>query len=178
MRIRTHNTAFTLVELLIVVVILGILAAIVVPQFSDASQDAQESAVVQNLQSMRAQIELFRFHHGGKYPALAGDHQDFWNQMCLRSKYENLTITTGALNDAANFPLGPYFTSDVPANPYNGGKGVMIVADVPGQIPDEALTVIVNTKTIKVGWFFDPASGQLKANAAGDAADGTKLADL
>jgi len=178
MRVRTHNAAFTLVELLIVVVILGILAAIVVPQFTDASQDAQESALVQNLQSMRAQIELFKFHHGEKYPALAGDQQDFWDQMCKRTKYENDTITVGEIGDKANFPLGPYFVGDVPANPYNGGRGVMIVADVPGQTPDESLTVVVNGKTIKVGWFFNPATGQLKANCAGKAADGTPLAEL
>ncbi len=52
--------AFTLIEILIVVVILGILAAIVIPQFTDASQQAQDSSVRSQLQTLRAQIELFR----------------------------------------------------------------------------------------------------------------------
>ena len=50
--------AFTLIEILIVVVILGILAAIVIPQFTDASQEAQAANLVSQLQTVRSQIEL------------------------------------------------------------------------------------------------------------------------
>ena len=39
--VRNIRSGFTLVEILIVVVILGILAAIVIPQFTNATQDAQ-----------------------------------------------------------------------------------------------------------------------------------------
>lgn len=179
MRAYKHSHAFTLVEVLIVVVILGILAAIVLPQFSQASDDAKESALVQDLQTMRAQVELFKFHHGGTYPADGADANAFWEQMCKATKYDKLadTITVGAVGDA-DFPLGPYFLKDVPANPYNGGRGVQIVADVPGQTADETATVTVDSKEIKVGWFFNPATGRLKANCEKDAADGTALADL
>jgi len=52
--------AFTLIEILIVVVILGILAAIVIPQFTDASEQAMESSVRAQLQTCRGQIELFK----------------------------------------------------------------------------------------------------------------------
>ena len=58
-KIKTRvSRAFTLIEILIVVVILGILAAIVIPQFTDASQQAMESSVVTQLQTLRSQIEL------------------------------------------------------------------------------------------------------------------------
>ena len=50
---------FTLIEILIVVVILGILAAIVIPQFTDASQDAMRTSVITQLQTIRSQIELY-----------------------------------------------------------------------------------------------------------------------
>ena len=63
------NRGFTLIEILIVVVILGILAAIVIPQFTDASQEASESSVKSQLQTMRSQIELFRVKNGGALPA-------------------------------------------------------------------------------------------------------------
>lgn len=59
---------FTLIEILIVVVILGILAAIVIPQFTEASDDAASSAANSTAQTVQAQVELYRFKTGG-YPA-------------------------------------------------------------------------------------------------------------
>ena len=63
------NTGFTLVEILIVVIILGILAAIVIPQFTEASDDARTSALASDLQTIRAQLELYKMQHAGAYPA-------------------------------------------------------------------------------------------------------------
>ena len=63
MRTRTAKRAFTLIEILIVVVILGILAAIVIPQFTDASQEAMEASVRSQLQTIRGQIELYNVQH-------------------------------------------------------------------------------------------------------------------
>ena len=62
------KSGFTLVEILIVVVILGILAAIVIPQFTGASTEAKESSLVSNLQSIRSQIELFKIQHNDILP--------------------------------------------------------------------------------------------------------------
>ena len=61
---------FTLVEILIVVVILGILAAIVVPQFTQASTEAKMNSVCSNLQSLRSQIELYKVQHNDTLPDL------------------------------------------------------------------------------------------------------------
>jgi type II secretion system protein G len=62
---RSTKRAFTLIEILIVVVILGILAAIVIPQFTDASEDAMLSSVKSQLQTLRSQVELYRVKNGG-----------------------------------------------------------------------------------------------------------------
>jgi len=64
---------FTLVEILIVVVILGILAAIVVPQFTNATQDAQAGNLKAQLKSLQNQIELFNARNNGSYPDFATD---------------------------------------------------------------------------------------------------------
>lgn len=61
------RTGFTLIELLIVVGLLGILAALVVPRFGDASAQARESALLRQLQSVRQTIERFNFENTG-YP--------------------------------------------------------------------------------------------------------------
>jgi len=67
---RAHvRKAFTLVEILIVVVILGILAAIVIPQFTSASEEAQASSAASQLSTVRNQIELFRVRNNGTPPA-------------------------------------------------------------------------------------------------------------
>src|SRR6185503_9188335 len=82
-------------------VILGILAAIVIPQFTDASQQANNSSLQSQLQTIRGQIELFRVKNAGADPAslAAGDWTD---------------LTTPV--DGAGNPLPPYLHSE-PKNP-------------------------------------------------------------
>jgi len=66
------KSGFTLVEILIVVVILGILAAIVIPQFTEASTEAKTSSLCTDLQTMRSQIELYKIQHNDDLPGAGG----------------------------------------------------------------------------------------------------------
>lgn len=100
---------FTLVEILVVVVILGILSAIVIPQFSSASQDSRASALKQDLHIMRQQLELYRNQHNDEYPALA----TFIQQMTLSSDQAGNTAPIGT----AGYPYGPYMPT-MPRNPF------------------------------------------------------------
>lgn len=75
---NNRKTGFTLVEILIVVVILGILAAIVVPQFTSASNEAIKGALQTQLQTINTQVELFRVRNQGEYPDFANQG---WDQM-------------------------------------------------------------------------------------------------
>jgi general secretion pathway protein G len=101
-----RTTGFTLVEILIVVIILGILAAIVIPQFTNASQDARESSLLSQLQTLRSQIELYKLQHKDKLPDLVTN----WNPMTTKTN-----IDGGAV---APLDYGPYMQS-APTNPVN-----------------------------------------------------------
>jgi type II secretion system protein G len=134
------RTAFTLVELLIVVIILGILAAVVIPQFSDASNDARLSSLQENLASIRKQIDLYKHHHQGNYPAVA----TFSDQMTKK------TDADGTVNAAGKY--GPYLKS-IPTNPFTvGGTG-----------NDVTNTAAAANKA----WYYDAATGEFKANDGG-----------
>ena len=70
-RQRRGSRGFTLVEILIVVVILGVLAAMVIPQFSQASSEANLNTLLGNLQTFRSQIELYKIQHCDLLPGQA-----------------------------------------------------------------------------------------------------------
>ena len=63
-----RGRAFTLVEVLIVVVILGILSAIVVPQFTNATQDAMAGNLQDQLNTLNNQIELYKARNNNMLP--------------------------------------------------------------------------------------------------------------
>ena len=112
-KIKTRvNRAFTLIEILIVVVILGILAAIVIPQFTDASQQAMESSVVTQLQTIRSQVELHNIQWPLRQFDPVLDALAPWGQ-----------LTTG---DVAYDPdyTGDYLQSD-PKNPMMNGSSAV-----------------------------------------------------
>lgn len=58
--IKVQYKGFTLVELLIVIVIIGILAAVVISRFTGATKDAKEASLKANLSGLRSQIEIYR----------------------------------------------------------------------------------------------------------------------
>ncbi len=102
-RVRSRaKRAFTLVEILIVVVILGILAAIVIPQFTDASQEATMSSVKSMLQTIRSQIELYRVKNNGVLPDLSADWDDLVDGDYLQAAPVNPITGGSAVGDMAD----------------------------------------------------------------------------
>ena len=111
--VRRSRKGFTLVEILIVVIILGILAAIVIPQFTSASEDARKNSTSSLLQTIRSQIELYKLQHGDKWPTTTGTAAAAsWDWTGLTS-----TTTYGGQT------FGPYM-QQVPKNPFNNRSAV------------------------------------------------------
>lgn len=105
-----RKSGFTLVEILIVVVILGILAAIVIPQFTNASQDARKNSAYTLLQTVRSQLELYQVQHNGNYPDLSTN----WDQLTHK------TDASGTVDPSSGTTFGPYL-QDNPKNPFTSG---------------------------------------------------------
>jgi general secretion pathway protein G len=152
-----NRKAFTLVEILIVVIILGIIAAVALPRFSTASATARASMLADDLRVMRMQVMIFKGQHRGispGYPSLdtasAATETDFVAQM---------TGATSSSGDAAaaDKPYGPYLREMTP-NPINGKNSIMIIADN-GTVP--------TTADDSAGWIYQPSTLIFKAGSSG-----------
>ena len=136
-----HRRAFTLVEILIVVVILGILAAIVIPQFTNASTDAQRGNVLTQLKSIRNQIELYRAQHNSNAPVLAGTGAIAFLQL---------------VNPPA--PAAPYLRS-APTNPRNGSTSVGVDSSPTNTATSIAAATMDPMAAGAPGWIYNQATG-------------------
>jgi general secretion pathway protein G len=153
---------FTLVEILIVVVILGILAAIVIPQFTQASSEAKDRSLASDLQSMRSQIELYKCQHNDTPPALA----TFAAQMTETSTLAGATSGSKQRNQATGHIYGPYLER-VPANPFNNSIA-LVAAATRADVPVAG----------GAGWAYIAATGEIYANDGGTTTDGVLHKDL
>jgi len=140
------NTGFTLVEILIVVIILGILAAIVIPQFTEASNDARVSALVSDLQTVRSQIELYKVQHKDNYP---GTVSGTWT---IGNFVGHLTGKTD-IDGVAGGTLGPYL-GKFPTNGFNNDNTVR----------DATAAADPNTASGTAGWWFNSTTGNFGVN--------------
>ena len=166
---------FTLIELLIVVVILAVLAAIVIPQFSISTADAQETALDSNLTLLRSAIDLYKAQHGGKYPGdvaatgatcVAGSTAGsgaassaiaMTQQLSLYSTSGGATCDApGGVAGTAKADLGPYLRNGMPADPIKINKTISLftVTGLP-----------LTASGMAGGWGYDTKSGQIIMNS-------------
>jgi prepilin-type N-terminal cleavage/methylation domain-containing protein len=150
-RVR-QTRAFTLVEILIVVIILGILATIIIGLFQNGTKDAAAASLKDNLRNMRSQLELYVAQHGS-YPALA----DFEQQM---TQYTDADGGVSATRTTTHV-YGPYIIS-MPVLPVGVNKG--------------STTVTGLTYTAGFGWAYEPTSGVFKANTPDSEVDSDGVA--
>jgi general secretion pathway protein G len=139
-RRATQRSAFTLIEILIVVIILGILATIIISLFGNSSKDAGGASLKDNLRCIRSAIQIYSAQHG-RYPAQA----TFETQMTQYTNPAGATSTTRT----GTYTYGPYILT-LPPLPVGTDRG--------------ATTVTTTTYTAGHGWQYDATSGAFKAN--------------
>jgi general secretion pathway protein G len=139
---KVTRGGFTLVEILIVVVILGVLAAIVIPQFSNAADGARDSALAKNLQVVRQQLELYKLEHQDAYPAIFTGPA---------SQLTNKTYEDGTIDSEGD--CGPYIQK-MPSNPFNNKATVQVETGTGGRGDGSH------------GWHFDSSTGNFTADDA------------
>lgn len=132
--------AFTLVELLIVVVMLSILAMLTISQISNTSGEARESSLLKDLRMVREQIELFRLQHEGILPGQGDDG--------IVAQMTGKTDVSGAVTADGNY--GPYMPI-FPTNPFTESDTVKTGGGSGPGSGDQ-------------GWWYDKNSGKFCAN--------------
>jgi general secretion pathway protein G len=148
---RTSRAGFTLLEMVLVVVIIGMIAAIAMPRFSRGAAGATDSAVAGNLAVLRNAIDLYQAEHNGTYPTTA-------TIAAQLTTYTDAASGTATTKDATHI-YGPYVRS-VPPLPVGARK---------------SQTGIAASDASTVGWIYDSAAGNIITNTTTEADSAGKL---
>ena len=134
-----RKSGFTLVEVLIVVVIMAVLAAAIIPQFSDSSNDAKMSTAEFNWHTLKSQVELFKSQHDGVLPGTLAK---------LTEKTDRGGKKSGESGATGPYIYGPYI-SKIPENPWNNSSTEVAQTSAPTAFSADD------------GWYYDSATGKL-----------------
>ena len=162
--------AFTLVELMIVVTILGILGALVLPTFQGHITQAKETAAKDNLKVIRTQIEIYKMNHDGVPPGYINGSEAPTALLALH--FTATTTITGAVSpstiQAGAYVNGPYIKK-LPENPYNKLSDIAYVAS------GTAFSAAVDGTSS--GWLYKKETAEFTINWTGNDSDGTAYID-
>jgi prepilin-type N-terminal cleavage/methylation domain-containing protein len=162
--------AFTLVEILIVVVLLGILAVVVLPLIAGSAISARESALAHDVQMMRRYVLIYKAQHlevGPGYPngdtTQAPTEAAFLDQTTLSSNESGQTAPVGT----PGFVRGPYLMK-LPVNPLNHKNTIQMLGDAENFPPNA---------DDSHGWIYKASTSEIRADSTGTYDDGTRYYD-
>lgn len=167
----SNKKGFTLVELLVVVIILAILAAVVIPQLRSSSQDAKLSALDSDLNTARSAIELYYHQHNSAYPGVIKQHKGAAHTSTEDAFAKQLTYCSDSAGnttdtcDSTTYKFGPYVKKSIPKNPLPNSNTTD--AQSAGVKVDSATATIgtaVADDTASKGWLFVQQTGEFFAN--------------
>lgn len=105
---RAARRGFTLVELVIVVLVIGIIAAIAAPKMFDTAGSARTNSTQQSLRTLRQAIELYRANVGS-YPAAASITTDL--RPYLQGPFPGIQVGSNQNANVASSSANPITTA-------------------------------------------------------------------
>ena len=139
---HTQRAGFSLIELVIVVVIIGIIGAIAIPRMSSAADNAAKNAVIADRSTLQRAIDLYTTEHEGVLPHVgAATIKVFYQRLVTKSDLDGTVNASGI--------YGPYING-IPLNKINGL----------GTIRKDGVAAGANTH----GWRYDSVSGTIEAD--------------
>jgi len=136
----SKKKAFTLIEIMIVIILLGILAAMLLPYFRSPAEDTTIASTKTDLQTVRFLLQLYRVQHSSIYP----ENMDLMT---------TTTSVDGKKGTGPDYPYGPYIQA-VPINQYLNKNTVLTVPSMTDSNPKDSST----------GWYYNPTTGAFRAN--------------
>jgi len=168
--VMSKEKAFTLVEILIVVVLLGVLAGIVLPLIAGTAISARQTALAHDLQMLHRYILIYKGQHlevAPGYPdgdkTQAPTEQAFIEQMTLSSNENGQTAPVGT----PGFVRGPYLMRP-PVNSLNKKATIQVLGnteDFPAEADDSH------------GWVYRPLTFELRSDSTGTDDSGKRYYD-
>jgi len=150
---KTARSGFTLAEILIVVAVLALLAAIALPRFRGHEEQNRTEAMVSSLSVLRTAIDTYWTQHD-RFPGQGG--ADEFAEQLLKP-----TNKAGSVGMGSGFGYGPYLRSgQLPLNPLTGTSSVRVVNAMPTEPGGSE------------AWIFARTTGEIRCNVAGQSADG------
>lgn len=169
-----RQKGFTLVEILVVVAILGIVAAIVLPMIGNHVSHGKEAAARKALQMIRGQIELYRFEHQGLVPGYFLNPMGIKSQATYTMLYNQFIGTStldgnavSARTPAGLYRFGPYLEK-LPVNPFNNRSTFKYVPSA------TAFSAAADKST---GWLYKKETAEFKLNWTGTDSEGKSYLD-
>ena len=149
--IAAKKRAFSLVEMLIVISILGIMAAIIIPAMKDHSQRAKEAAAKDNLRVLRTAIEAYAARNNGVPPGYTNN---------------NPATIPGGLN--VEIQLVPEYMHAIPQNPFAGRNTIRTIPNGPDGLapPSDSF-----------GWVYKPQTKEIRLDSSGNDSEGVAYFD-
>ena len=163
------QAGFTLIEMLIVIIILGILAMVIIPQITVSTEDAKVSTLKTNLTGVRGTIEVYYAQHNMTYPGVKTDGTNAaGTALAFVSQLTQYTDVNGVVSGTktATHIYGPYIKGNVlPANPFVDDTAKNNQVSV-----DNTITNVTTARAVIAGgngWAYWPQVGIFFANDDG-----------